>query len=51
MDNNLLKPLQHEQLRYYLFPEEIMEYLKGSLHFTEYTEPLRKSLKKVEIII
>ena len=30
--------LQHEQLRYYLFPEEIMEYLKGSPHFAEYSE-------------
>lgn len=30
--------VQHEQLRYYLFPEEIMDYLKESSHFADYTE-------------
>ncbi|SHE48769.1 TIGR02677 family protein [Desulforamulus putei] len=30
--------LQHEQLRYYLFPEEVLEYLKESPHFADYTE-------------
>ena len=30
--------MQHEQLRYYLFPEEILEHLIKSPHFTDYTE-------------
>lgn len=30
--------LQHEQLRYYLFPEEVLLYLKQSPYFAEYTE-------------
>ena len=32
--------LQHEQLRYYLFPEEVLEFLKESPHFADYTEEL-----------
>lgn len=32
--------LQHEQLRYYLFPEEVLEYLKQSPHFADYTGEL-----------
>lgn len=32
--------LQYEQLRYYLFPEEVLEFLKESPHFAEYTEEL-----------
>lgn len=32
--------LQHEQLRYYLFPEEVLEYLKESPHFADYNEEL-----------
>jgi len=30
--------LQHEKLRYYLFPDEIFQYLKEKLHFASYTE-------------
>jgi uncharacterized protein (TIGR02677 family) len=30
--------LQHEKLRYYLFPDEVLEYLKKSIHFESYTE-------------
>ncbi|MFZ5945984.1 MAG: TIGR02677 family protein [Bacillota bacterium] len=30
--------LQHEKLRYYLFPDEVFEYLKEKIHFESYTE-------------
>ncbi|MDK2823710.1 MAG: hypothetical protein PWP71_1628 [Clostridia bacterium] len=30
--------LQHEKLRYYLFPEELFDYLRQSYHFEKYTE-------------
>ncbi|WP_031515837.1 TIGR02677 family protein [Desulfofalx alkaliphila] len=30
--------IQHERMRYYLFPEEVLEYLKKSQHFIDYTE-------------
>lgn len=30
--------LQHEKLRYYLFPEEIFEHLTSKHYFTDYTE-------------
>ncbi len=29
---------QHERMRYYLFPEEVLEYLRKYSHFTQYTE-------------
>ena len=30
--------LQHEKLRYYLFPGEVIDYLKENIHFEDYTE-------------
>ncbi|HBK60064.1 MAG TPA: TIGR02677 family protein [Firmicutes bacterium] len=32
--------IQHERLRYYLLPGEVLDHLKESLHFREYTEDL-----------
>jgi len=32
--------LQHEQLRYYLFPEEVLEHLKENPYFADYTGEL-----------
>lgn len=41
---------QHEQLRYYLFPEELLEYLGQNPHFAEYTEEqLQQDLNQLVI--